>query len=72
MKRVKVWENGERTAVICHRHVDFSKENMRLRSEKAMFHSLEIIFKTANVAEITVEKVDGSIKMCEVITMRTN
>ncbi len=59
----KVGGNRERTAVSCHKHLSFNEEEkMRFRGGEVMIHRLEIRSKAANVAEVDIEKVRGSIK----------
>ena len=69
MRIEKVGGNRKRTAVSCHRHLSFGEEEkMRLRGGEVMIHRLEIRSKTANVAEVNVEKFGGSIKTPVVVT----
>ena len=65
----KVGRNRKSTAVNCHRHLSFSEEEkIRLRGGEVVGHRLEIRSKTANVAEVNVEKIEGSIKTPVVVT----
>ena len=67
----KVRGNRKKIAVSCHRHLCFSKEEkMRFRGGEVMIHRLEIRSKAANVAEVNIEKVRGSIKTPVVVTGR--
>ena len=50
-------------AVSSLRHLSFSEEKkMRFSREEVVFHRLEIRTKTADVAEVNMEKVVGSVK----------
>ena len=70
MRIEKVGGNRKRTAVSCHRHLSFGEEEkMRLRGGEVMVHRLEIRSKTANVAEVNIEKVGGSIKTPVVVAV---
>ena len=65
--------NRVRTAVSCHRYLSFGEEEkVRLRGGEVMLHRLEVRSKAANVAEVNVEKVRGSIKTPEVVTGSSN
>ena len=70
MRIEKVGGNRKGTAVCCHRHLSFGEEEkMRLRRGEVMFHRLEIRSKTANVAEVNIEKGGGSIKTPVVVAV---
>ena len=71
MRIENVGGNRKRTAVSCHRHLCFSEEKkMRLRGGEVVIHRLKIRSKAANVTEVNVEKVGGSIKTPVVVTRR--
>ncbi|MPC45717.1 hypothetical protein E2C01_039423 [Portunus trituberculatus] len=63
MRTEKVEGNREEATVSCLRQLCFGEKNkMKFSREKVVFYRLKIRSKTANLAEVNEEKVEGDVK----------
>ncbi|MPC70584.1 hypothetical protein E2C01_064836 [Portunus trituberculatus] len=67
----KVEGNREGATVSCLRQLCFNEEKkMRFSRGEVVFYRLKIKSKTANVAEVNVEKVERGVKAFGIVTER--
>ena len=72
MRIEKVEEKRKGVIVSCLRHLCFSEEKkMRFSRGEVVFYRLKVRSKTANVAEVNEEKVEGVVKTLRVGNRRS-